>query len=343
MINIDVVLLSLGLVFSISYAFIMGANDAANSSAQPIGSGVMKLKTALISFAIAAAIGALIQGHMVMITIGKGIVSNVSILGAFSSSLGALIWVLLATLLKLPVSTSHSIVSAVLGYGLAGLILSKAMDINWKLVIKIILSWIVSPACCIASAYLLCKALRRIRSTKVLKGLIIAGHVFGAYSFGANDIANATGIYVTVASQVWGTPDPTTMIILAAIGSIGIALGGFTLGYRVIETVGYRIVRLDLPTAAAGILTYAFIVWLFTTVPKLLIGYGMPISTTYAAVSALIGAGLATYGFSGVSWRTFVTIFCAWVFTLPAAAGITMILYFILSSTLKCLGFQVIT
>ncbi|OYT26204.1 MAG: hypothetical protein B6V02_02195 [Thermoprotei archaeon ex4572_64] len=331
---LEAIYLSLGIALAIYYAIIMGANDAANSSSQPVGSGVMSLKSALTTFGIAATIGALVQGRMVMITVGKGVVEPISALDALLASIAAVLWITLATWLKLPISTSHTIVSSVLGIGIAKTILgtSNELTIRWSLVEKIILSWVCSPAASIALAYLLYQFFKRLaiymmhqgwNVGKIFSAIVIASHLWGAYSFGANDIANATGVYVTVASRVLGLPSQTAMTVLAAIGGGAIALGGFWWGHRVIGVVGFRITRLDYITAASAILSYAAIVWLFTTIPKLLIGYGMPISTTYVAVSSIVGAGIAAYGFRGISWKLFLMIFLGWTLTLPIACGLS--------------------
>jgi PiT family inorganic phosphate transporter len=70
-------------------------------------------------------------------------------------------------------------------------------------------------------------------------------------------------------------------------------------------------------------------VWLFTTVPYILFGYGMPISITYAAVGAVIGTGLARYGRNGLSIRTVIMIISSWVFTLPLVASISIAIAYV--------------
>ncbi len=341
---LDVIYLCLGLCLAVYFAVIMGANDAANSSAQPVGSGIMSMRAALTTFAIAAALGAVVQGYMVITTVGKGVVKPIGALDAILASAAAVAWITIATYLKLPISTTHSIVSAVLGIGIARIVAGDVISIKWDLVQKIVLSWVFSPASSIALSLALyhlfrllaITAIRRGWSvTKIFAGLVIAGHLWGAYSFGANDVANATGVYVTVAKIVIGTyvwsglDEMTTMRLLSLIGALGIAVGGFWWGWRVISTVAYRITRLGHVTAAAAIWSYAAVVWLFTTVPAILIGYGMPISTTYVAVSAIAGAGIASNGLRGVSWKTLAVVFASWVVTLPAACGLSALLHLV--------------
>ncbi len=225
-----------------------------------------------------------------------------------------------------------------LGIGLAYVALGKMniQEINWEVVINILLSWITSPALSIVLAIVFYKVFSRIasflksnayRSEKIMKGLIIASLVFSAYSFGANDVGNATGVYYTVASKYIGTPDVSTRIMLALIGSIGIMIGGYTVGKRVINTVAYKINRLDLVTGLSAECSNALTIWIYTTIPYVLFGYGMPVSTTHASVSSIIGVGIAkNNGFKNINWGTVKDIVKTWILTLPVTASLSFIL-----------------
>ena len=123
---------------------------------------------------------------------------------------------------------------------------------------------------------------------------------------------------------------------MALLGSIGIALGGFTFGKRVIVTVGYRITRLDLVTGAAAGYANALTVWLFTTIPYQLFGYGMPISTTHASVTAVIGVGIAkSKSLSSINWQIVLVILASWLFTLPITIGLGFIYYMLINGFLN--------
>ncbi|MCC6013893.1 MAG: inorganic phosphate transporter [Candidatus Verstraetearchaeota archaeon] len=110
----DTILLFLGLLLSFIMAINIGGNDAANPTSTAIGSGALSLRRALMLFAIFVLLGALLQGYMVMKTIGKGIVPEVDILGAFIIVLSANIWIFFATMRGMAISTTHSIVAAVI-------------------------------------------------------------------------------------------------------------------------------------------------------------------------------------------------------------------------------------
>jgi len=329
----EILLLILGYTASLFMAWCIGSNDASNPTDTAVGAGAISLKKALILFSVFAGIGALAQGWMVMKTLGKGVVPHVELYGAIASVLGAGIWIIIASYKGMPVSTSQSITGAVLGVGLSYVLLGRLSldDIRWSIVANIILSWITSPLASIFLAAILYTVIYRLTfrhgsAEKILRGLLIFSLIFSAYSFGANDVGNATGVYFAVTQEILGLPDIHTRVLLALIGSIGIALGGFTLGKRVISTVAYKVTRLEMVSGAAAELSNALVVWLFTTIPYMLFGYGLPISTTHASVSSIIGVGLARHGVKGVNWRIVVQIILSWLLTLPVTITLGLIL-----------------
>ncbi|TFH13382.1 hypothetical protein E4H04_12060 [Candidatus Bathyarchaeota archaeon] len=154
---------------------------------------------------------------------------------------------------------------------------------------------------------------------------------YSAYAFGANDIANATGVYVTVTDMVMGgPPDGRVMFILAVFGSVGVVIGGFWLGPIVIETVAFNIIRLNVASATAAEITNALVVHLFVTVPYLVMGYGLPISTSLANIGALVGVGFSSYGSTGINKKTVGTLILFWVMSVGVTALITFTLYTLL-------------
>jgi len=294
--------LILGLVSAFYIAWNLGANDAANPTDTAVGSGAISVKKALIMFSAFAALGAVVQGYMVMKTIGKGVVKDLDPLGALIASIMAGIWITFVTWRGLPVSTTHSTVGAVLGIGLAYVFIHGTAGIDWNVVYMVVLSWIVSPLLAIIFSISMYFLLKRIAKYLISKGknvdkffkkFLLFNLAFSAYAFGANDVGNATGVYITVASKVMGTPDMTTMLYLAMFGALGITVGAFTWGYKVINTVGFKITRLDYISASAAEVANAMVVWGFSTIPKILWNYGMPVSTTHASVSSVIGVGIA--------------------------------------------------
>ncbi|MEN3034890.1 MAG: inorganic phosphate transporter [Candidatus Methanosuratincola sp.] len=318
--DVSMILLALGLLLAFVMSMNLGGNDAANPTSAAVGSGVLTLKRALMFFGIFVFLGAVLQGSMVMKTIGKGIVPEIDIVGAFAIILSANIWIFLATMRGMAISTTHSIICAVIGYGLVEFGLS---GINLSVLGTIVISWIASPLCSLALAYLLFKMIdgyanknNGIKLQKFFKILLIGSLCFSAYSFGANDVANATGVYITIASKMEQIPDSVAMVELAIFGTIGIILGAILFGPKVIRTLAFKVTRLDLPTGLAASLSNAMVVYLFTTVPYILSGYGLPISTSYASVGAILGASIGAK--KKMSRSTSVYLIAYWLITVPA-------------------------
>ena len=333
----EILILFLGYTASFFMAWCIGSNDASNPTDTAVGAGALSLKKALVLFSIFAGVGALAQGWMVMKTLGKGVVPRVELYGAITAVIAAGAWVILASYKGMPVSTSQSITGAVLGVGLSYVFMGRmSLDsLRWDIVLKIILSWVTSPLASIFLAAILYTILYKLlvgktSAEKILKNLLIFSLIFSAYSFGANDVGNATGVYLAVTEEILGLPDTHTRVFLALLGSLGIALGGFTLGKRVIATVAYKVTRLEMISGSAAELSNALVVWLFTTIPYMLFSYGLPISTTHASVSAIIGVGLARHGWKGVNWRIVVQIILSWLLTLPVTVSLGFIIRYLI-------------
>ena len=324
-----------GFLLSFMMAVALGGNDAATPCDTSVGARVISIRKAILLFAIFTSVGALSQGYMVMKTIGKGIVPTIDLLGVLIIVITAFIWIMFCNYLGLEISVTHSVIGAVLGYGLAA---HGVSQVNWGLMWNVVLSWISSPLLALIMAYSIYKLIARMIkennsfASRVMPALLIIALCYSAYAFGTNDIANATGVYVTVSHIIFGgVPELNVMFILAVIGSIGVATGGFLLGARVIGTVAFKITRLDPVSGFAAELSNAFVVHMFTTIPYLIIGYGIPISTSLAGVGSVIGVGLAMYRSAGINKRTVAKLFTAWVATVTITAIASFILYTVIA------------
>ena len=144
------ILVILACIFALYMAWTIGANDVANAMAPAVGSGVLTLRNAIIIAALAEFLGAVLVGSSVTSTIRKGIVSpslfqndpSIFMLGMTSALLGAALWLHAATFFGMPVSTTHSIVGAVIGFGL---IAKGPSSLDYWTLSKIVMSWFVSP------------------------------------------------------------------------------------------------------------------------------------------------------------------------------------------------------
>ncbi len=146
-------------------AFNLGANDVANSMASAVGAKAISVRQAVFIASILNFIGAVFLGSHVTATVSKGIINPAQIadpklimIGMFSALLAAGIWVLIATLTALPVSSTHSIVGAIMGFGLVA---GGPDVVNWLKMGGVVLSWIISPFAAAAIAFLIFSHIRR--------------------------------------------------------------------------------------------------------------------------------------------------------------------------------------
>jgi len=292
----------------------IGANDAANSLGTAVGSRVLTLRQAIILITVFGFLGAFLQGSYVTKTIGKGIVpmdelnKDLSLYLALVASFAACAWVVLATYWKMPISTSHSIVGAVAGAGIA-----INATVKWKLLLDIFICWIFTPVGAAVLGYIFYRIFKNIlyriiprrylRMTLAI--LIIASGCYVAYSWGANDVANSVGVVVGA-----GILTPRTSIIL---GGLAIVLGIMTWGYKVIETIGSEITNLLPIMAFSAQLASAINVHIYTV-------FGIPVSTSHSIVGAIFGVGLVR-GVRVLNLRIMREIIICWLAT-PFVSGI---------------------
>ena len=163
-------ILIIGYIFGFYMAWNIGANDVANSMASSVGAKAITIRQAIFLAGILNIVGAVFIGSHVTNTIRKGIVStdimtdpHVALIGALSALLAAALWVSFATWKSLPVSTTHSIVGAMIGFGIMA---GGFTVIHWGKLFAVVLSWIVSPLFSIIISYLIFKAIVRLILSK---------------------------------------------------------------------------------------------------------------------------------------------------------------------------------
>ena len=314
-------------------AIALGGNDAASPAANVVGARVLSVRQAILLFTIFATVGALSQGYMNMKTVGTGIVPSIDLLGDIIIVLTAFTWIMMYNYKGLEISVTHTVVGSILGYGIAKFSIS---GVNWSLIQIVALSWFTSPILAAIVAFALHKLLVKVSNRyeyweKYMSYVLMAALCYSAYAFGANDIANATGVYVTVTDlALGGPPQEQIMFILAIFGSIGVIIGGLWLGPKVIAMVAFNIIRLDVVSATAAEITNALVVHIFVTIPYMVIGYGVPISSSLANIGALVGVGLSSYGATGVNTKTVRTLVLCWIMSVGVTALVTFTLYSLL-------------
>jgi len=395
-------------------AWNIGANDVANAFGPSVGSGALTIRKAVVLAAICEFCGAFLVGRNVADTIKGGIISPevfsgdvvVFGIGMVAALLAAALWLNIATYLSQPVSTTHAIIGAVIGFAV---IRSGPGSVQWGKMGAIAASWVISPlvggvlayivyrlirrfvlqsrhpvymakavvpitlgvVVCILSLSIIYKGLARYRldlplTTAVPVAILIGTFVtfaarltikartaslrvrlgdrydvveswFGrmqwitacymAFAHGANDVANAIGPLagaVQVFRQQGAALAAKTAVPpwLLAFGGAGIVIGLGTYGYKVIEAVGKKITEIT-PTrglsAEIGTATTVLIC------SKL----GLPISTTFVLVGAVMGVGIAR-GFGALDLSVIKRIFASWLITIPVSAVFCAVIFHVL-------------
>jgi PiT family inorganic phosphate transporter len=302
----------------------IGANDTANCIGTTVGCGLLSFKRAVMLVASFAILGALLQGHHVMHTIGKGIVkADLDYLAVCVALICSGAFVSLATFFRIPTSTSQAIVGGVVGIGLAA-----GAEVDFSKFILIAESWVICPFLVMLLAFGLMHLIRFILG-RFDRITLLSQHIFGwlailsacyvAYSMGANNAGNAVGPVANL-----NILHPRVLLL---IGGVSIAVGALTYGKKVADTIGKGITPLDIPGAFAAQVSSAFGMHLFSM-------FGIPVSTSSAIVGAVVGVGLVR-GVKAISKKTILTILIGWVLT-PILAGLTSFcLYLFINEMLK--------
>jgi PiT family inorganic phosphate transporter len=230
----------------------------------------------------------------------------------------AIAWNLFTWRAGLPSSSSHALIGALIGMGLTAYGVGA---VQWGEVSPVFVALITSPIAGLLLAYLaavvLLNLLRRARpshANTAFRRLQLFSSGFVAFSHGANDAQKTMAIITLALFSSGRLPEFAVPTWVAFAAALAIGLGTWAGGWRIIRTMGTRIVRMEplggfaAQTAAAGVIQLA------TT-------WGLPVSTTQVVSGAVMGAG-ATRRFSAVRWGVARRIVWAWIFTIPASAAL---------------------
>ncbi len=323
----------------------LGANDASNIFGTAVGTRMVKFYTAAIVASIFVVLGAVISGAGATHTLGKlGSVDMIA--GAFMVALAAALTVFGMTKLSLPVSTSQAIVGAIVGWNMFA---GKPTDM--AALTKIASTWVMSPILAAGFSLVLFFIVQFIMKywkihifrldvyTRI--GLIVVG-AFGAYSLGANNIANVMGVFVSVAPfdtlHIAGISF-SGVVQLFLMGGLAIAVGIFTYSKKVMMTVGEGVVKLTPQTALIVVLSQAIVLFLFASkgLETWLMAHNLPtiplvpVSSSQVVIGSILGIGLA-HGGRGIRFRVLGRIASGWVTTPVIAALISFVSLFFLQN-----------
>ncbi len=312
----------------------LGANDAANIFGTAVGSKMISFKRAAIIASIFVIIGATAQGSGTTTTLSK-LGSVDALAGAFTVALSAAIVIFTMTKYLIPVSTTQAIVGAIIGWNFF-----TGHKTDAGLLSTIVTTWIAGPLLGVAFSAVLYILFRKllmrlqvhllILDAYIKWGLIIVG-AFGAYSLGANNIANVMGVFVGSAPDIiidlglFTLDGPQVLFLL---GGIAIAIGIMTYSKNLMIEVGNGIMALTAEAAIVVVLSQAIVLFLFssTSFSNLLAGIGLPriplvpVSSSQVIVGSIIGIGLVK-GVNEIKFSTIRGIAGGWVLT-PVLAGL---------------------
>jgi PiT family inorganic phosphate transporter len=296
----------------------LGANDAANLFGPAVGSRAIRFWTAAALASFFVVIGALLMGSRGFFTYAA--IGTQTILSAFTVMLAAGITVAIMTILGLPISSTQATVGAIIG----GSLLS-AEGVHFQPLVKIFLSWILTPIGGMVATYIPYKLISVYPQTMIGRfaahdrfirwGLILVT-CYGGFSLGANNVANVTGVYVKS-----GLLSPFSGVI---VGSLAIVLGMMTFSKRVIQTVGSRLVPLDPFAALLVVLGESITLNVYALI-------GVPVSASQAVVGAVIGIGLVK-GLKTINVRSLINVLFGWIGTPTIACALSILLGLIAKS-----------
>ena len=307
---------------------------------------MVRFKTAAIVCSLFIILGAVISGSGTTETLGKLGAIN-ALPGAFAACVAAGISVYIMTKFGLPVSTTQAIVGAIVGWNLY-----TGSSTNLKVLLTILSTWILCPIITALIAmlfFILTKKLLKNTNWHILRldaytrtALLIAG-AFGAYSLGANNIANVMGVFVPIA--IFADIQLGSFLIFSSkeqlflLGGIAIAVGVFTYSKKVMFTVGTDLLKLSPVAAFIVVIAHSIVLFLFASqgisyflnsihLPAIPL---VPVSSSQAIVGAVIGIGILKGG-KEVQWNIAGKIAIGWVILPIIAAFISLIILFVLQN-----------
>lgn len=325
-----VLLAVLGL--AVAFDYINGFHDTANAIATSVSTRALKPGWAIAMSAVANFAGAL-TGTAVARTVGAGLIdTNVESQSVIAAALvGAIIWNLLTWRLGIPSSSSHALIGGLLGAALisAGFGSWQVDGIVGKVLLPLVGSPIIGFTIGLLLMVLIFNVFRRAHPAKlngVFRRLQVLSAAWMAFSHGSNDAQKTMGIMTLALVTAGVIPEFRVPLWVILIAATAISLGTAAGGWRIIKTMGSKVVKLDPVHGFAAETTAATVIFTASQ-------FGMPVSTTHVISSAIIGVG-SSDRFKSVRWSVARSIVTAWVLTLPASASAAAIAYLILSPIL---------
>ena len=326
----DSTLIYLGVVviLALIFDFSNGFHDTANAIACSVSTGVLSPRRAILMSAILNFLGAVTIGTAVASTIGKGIISPnmVNQPLVISAVLAAIAWNLITWYFGIPSSSSHALIGGIVGAGIAGHGFGAIHWLGPKSVSAIFSSLVFSPILGFILAFALLISLywifRRFLPHQV-RDTFRAAQIFSAafisFSHGSNDAQKSMGLITMALVSAGFLHDFKVPIWVMAICATSMGLGTAAGGWKIIKTMGTKIVKLQPIQGFGADLTSALVI---TTASH----FGLPVSTTHVTAGSIMGVG-ATRRLSGVRWGVAGNMLIAWLITVPITAFLAFVVY----------------
>jgi PiT family inorganic phosphate transporter len=326
---VDYVGIVLVILTAMGFNYTNGFHDAANAIATSVSTRALTPRVALAMAAVFNLIGSFL-GAKVANTVGKGIIDlpngSDSLVIVFAALIGAISWNLLTWYFGLPSSSSHALIG-----GLVGAAIASSSTIFWHGIYeKVLIPMILSPVVGLVLGYFVMTAIlwifRKSSPSRVSRGFRHAQSVSAAamsLGHGMQDAAKTMGVIV-LALNVGGFQDDFDIPIWVFFMTAAVlAAGTYSGGWRIMRTLGRRIIHVDPARGFSAEATGAAVLYVMAILAK------APVSTTHTITSAIMGAG-ATKRFSAVRWGVARSILVAWVSTFPAAGAMAALVYLLL-------------
>lgn len=306
-------------VFALIFDFINGFHDTANAIATSVSTRALKPRPAILMAAVMNFIGALTFTGVAK-TISTDIVDPFALqngpLVILAALLAAIFWNLITWYFGIPSSSSHALIGSIAGAAISA---AGFGILNYSGFIKIIQALLISPFIALIGGFLmmtlfkvLLKNRNLFKTNKRIRYLQIGTAALQSFTHGTNDAQKAMGIITMalIAGNLQTTDEIQLWVRIAAATAMG--LGTSIGGYKIIKTVGTKIMKIRPVNGAAADLSSASIIFGATLLH-------LPVSTTHVISSAIIGVGTA-HRVKGVNWGVAKTIVVTWVITLPISA-----------------------
>ena len=327
-------LLLVVLFLAVAFDYINGFHDTANAIATSVSTRALRPSHAILMSATANFVGAL-TGTAVAKTIASGIATTpaghdgqVVIAAAL---VGAIFWNLLTWRLGIPSSSSHALIGGLIGAVIAsvGPTALNGPGIIDKVLVPLVASPILGIVIGFTLMVLLLNLFQHAHPRKLndrFRRLQVISAAYMAFSHGSNDAQKTMGIMTLALVAAGLLPDTTVPLWVILTAATAISLGTAAGGWRIIKTMGQRVVKLDPVHGFAAETTAATIIMGASSL-------GMPVSTTHVISSAIMGVG-ASDRFSAVRWGVAGNIVMAWILTIPASGAVAWLAWEVLARVL---------